>query len=395
MRYPVNLELFDQTSHTPSLFTLEQSMGPGHGKIRDYCIPVNSYFPTTEMMSRWQAAMPRVLKYYPADNRQIADSVSRRFDLDPDNVVMFNGATELLSWLAQLLIKGRLVTPIPTFGRWTDVPLQVGRDVIPYVRRAENEFQLDITRFAQRVRRSKATSCVVCNPNNPTGACLTRSDLLRLLGELSDLELIVIDESFLDFCDLQPFPSVVDLVGKYRNLLVMKSLGKNLGLHGLRMGYSVSNAKTAQLLRAHVPHWNLNSMAELVLTSLDQHWGEYQKSRQRVIADRQFLYRQLQALPGVRAFPSRANFVYCDLGQSFDGDQLRNRLLTEHGFLIRHCGNKWGATAQQLRLVARPKFESMELVRAIEATLRPAASDPGRRRIGSSSGRGYESFPFM
>ena len=77
MQFPVDLTLFDQTAHTPSLFTLERSMGQTVSRqLCDYCIPVNSYFPTEEMLSTWQQEFPRAVRYYPASNQQIAQQVA-------------------------------------------------------------------------------------------------------------------------------------------------------------------------------------------------------------------------------------------------------------------------------------------------------------------------------
>lgn len=383
MHYPVDLALFEETSHTPSLFTLERSMGDDQRPLRDYCIPVNSYFPTKSMMDGWRDEIPRALKYYPADNRQISQMVAKHFDLQPDTVVMCNGATELLSWINHLFIHGTIVTPIPTFGRWTDVPLGTGKHVVSYVREADNNFQVDVADLCRFVRKNRAQAVVLCNPNNPTGACLQRREVEWMLDELPDLSLIVIDESFIDFCDYLPSPSVADLVAEYSNLVVMKSLGKNLGLHGLRMGYSVSNARVASTLRSHVPQWNINAVAELVLSSLPEFRSEYVASRRRVIADRRFLQQQLRRLAGVTVFPSQANFVYCRLPANVNGDLLRNRLLTEDGFLIRHCGNKIGASSQFLRLVARSAAETLELIAAMDRCLPSSSRSQASSRGGN------------
>ncbi len=373
-QFPVDLGLFKETTHTPSLFTLERSMESSRREIRDYCIPANPYFPCTSLMDQIGKGFARAIRYYPATNERIAQSVALCFGLPADAVVMFNGATELLSWLERLLLPDPILIPVPTFGRWTDVPLGNRRACVLHHRRASDQFRISVDELVLAVREAGAQSLVLCNPNNPTGICLSRSEVVRLLDELEDLPLIVIDESFLDFSDLLPHPSVADLASERRNLLVMKSLGKNLGLHGVRLGYSVSHPETARVLRSGVPHWNINAIAELLLQLLPDYFTEFEVSRTHVIRDREYLRHRLLEFEPLTVFDSRANFVFCRLPDTADGDHFRNRLLTDYGCLVRHCGNKLGSTSRYLRIAARPQGDVDFLVRSMSAVLAEAGS---------------------
>ena len=163
----------------------------------------------------------------------------------------------------------------------------------------------------------------------------------------------------------------------YKNVIVTKSLGKNLGLHGLRLGYSASHPDIARKLRVHVPFWNINAVAEMVLRDLGDHLREYEASRRAVIADRQYLERSLENVDDVSVFPSQANFVYCRFSGGVDGHRLRNDLLTEHGFLVRHCGNKVGSDAQHFRIVARPASDTRELIDALKGLMSKRPSPSG------------------
>ncbi|UUZ50405.1 aminotransferase class I/II-fold pyridoxal phosphate-dependent enzyme [Massilia sp. B-10] len=99
---------------------------------------------------------------------------------------------------------------------------------------------------------------MICNPNNPTGAWFTGEDIAKLIRELAHIERIIIDESFIEFSDLTSAEALA--VGSH-NTIVVKSMGKSLGWHGIRLGYAVANTKMAQELRAKVPYWNINGLA--------------------------------------------------------------------------------------------------------------------------------------
>lgn len=366
MKFPVDLSLFEGTAHSPSFLNLERSMGRRDLALRDYCIPVNPYFPTARMFACFHARLEAAMKYYPAPNETLAELLAQFLALDPETVVLANGSTELITWTDRLFVRECLATPIPTFGRWTDQPVESGKHIATFVTRPEEKFELDVDRFAAFVRQRGARVVAVCNPNNPSGTLIERADVLRLLDLLDDLDLIIVDESFIDFADPVQIPSAADAVNERANLLVLKSLGKNFGLHGVRFGYCVTSPARARVIARALPHWNVNGVAEMVLREVVDHRDAYEQSRARVIEDRQNLEQELHSAIGLHVFPSRANFVYVRLTDEVDGVALRDHLLTEYGCFVRQCGNKAGSDGQFFRIAARPPQEVDYLISSLQ-----------------------------
>lgn len=379
--FPVDLSLFDGTRHSPSLPTLERSLGRNDLKLQDFCIPVNPYFPTPEIFADFRRNLERILKYYPSSNESIARELAETLDLDPASVVMGNGSTELLTWIDMLLAGNRVATPIPTFGPWTDHPAAIGKQVCTWQLQPDFDFRLDVDAFAEFVRHVGADTVVICNPNNPTGACLDQGPMIRLLDALADLKLIVVDESFIDFAEEDRIPSVAGEAQWRENLIVLKSLGKNCGLHGVRAGYAVTQPVLAHHLRNALPQWNVNAIAEALIQAFTSHQVEYEQARRRAVADRRNMERLLRSLSGLSVFPSRANFVYVQIPASLDGVTLRNWLLSEYGCLVRECGNKQGSDSSHFRLAARPAEQAGTLVSALRSAFRHfEVNDHGRLR---------------
>jgi histidinol-phosphate/aromatic aminotransferase/cobyric acid decarboxylase-like protein len=186
---------------------------------------------------------------------------------------------------------------------------------------------------------------------------------------LIDLDLVVVDESFIDFVDTEQRPSVADEAAIRPNVIVLKSLGKNFGLHGVRFGYLVANPAIAGKIRKALPKWNLNSFAEIVVFLLKQHRDEYRESLKLLARDRASMFQQLTALPGLKVYPSQGNFVMVKLPDGKDGVQLRDYLIKEHGVFVRECGNKLGSNSQFLRLVVRPREDVQRLLTGLGAFL--------------------------
>ncbi len=365
----IDLSLFEGTAHSPSLASLRRSAAGGDARIRDFCIPVNPYFPTPALAARLRDRLDDALRYYPSTNAALARELSAALGLDPAGVVLGNGSTELISFINLLWVADSLAIPVPTFSRWTEEPAGCGKRVHLFPLRPEPGFALPVGEFVQFVRRTGARVAVVCNPNNPTGTGLSRAEVLELADELADLELLVVDESFIDFACEGPPPSVADEAGRRPNLVVLKSLGKNFGLHGVRLGYAVAHPDRAAQLRRALPHWNVNGVGEVLITELADHLADYEASRRRVVRDTAAFAGRLARIDGLTTFPTRANFVYVRLAAGLDGVELRNRLLTRHGCLVRECGNKVGSGPEYLRLACRPPAEAAVLEDALRETL--------------------------
>jgi histidinol-phosphate/aromatic aminotransferase/cobyric acid decarboxylase-like protein len=219
------------------------------------------------------------------------------------------------------------------------------------------------------VRDRRARALAICNPNNPTGAVLSQAELRNLLDQTRHLEIVVIDESFIDFVSEKDVPTIADEVMKYQNAVVIKSLGKNLGLHGLRCGYAVACRNRAAELRRMLPPWNVNSLAEEFIRILARCSEQYDEARRRVVRDSKAFEKRLSQIEGLSTYPTNANFVYCRLDDGISGTQVRNILLEQSACFIRECGSKIGSNSQFLRIATRPEEQQKRLVRALEQVL--------------------------
>ncbi|MGV9991824.1 pyridoxal phosphate-dependent aminotransferase [Streptomyces sp. NPDC003374] len=355
-------------AHSPSMAALTREGGDGAGPV-DFCIPCNPYFPTPAMFEDMAARLRDIITYYPSSADTITAELCELLQLPQQCVAMGNGSTELITWIDHLLVRESLAVPVPTFGRWTDQPMETGKRVDMFPLQEANGFALDLGQYGAFIRKRGTKVAVICNPNNPDGGFLPRHAVVQFMDAMADLDLVVIDESFLEFADAEAEPSVVQEAMLRPNVVVLRSLGKNFGLHGIRFGYLVANPALAGRIRSMLPKWNLNSFAEHVVFMLKEHGAEYQQSLQQVRRDRLEMAGHLSALPGLTVYPSQGNFLFVRLPVGAEGTVVRDRLLTEHRILVRECGNKIGSSSRFLRLVVRPEVDVRRLVSAMEQVL--------------------------
>ncbi|MGW3108228.1 aminotransferase class I/II-fold pyridoxal phosphate-dependent enzyme [Streptomyces sp. NPDC001100] len=360
--------LFRSTAaHSPSMAALARE-SDGTGPV-DFCIPCNPYFPTPAMFDQMAARLREIITYYPSSADTITAELCNLLQLPPSCVAMGNGSTELITWIDHLLVRESLAIPVPTFGRWTDQPMETGKRVDMFPLQESNGFALDLAQYAEFIRKRNTKVAVICNPNNPDGGFQHKQALVQFMDAMADLDLIVIDESFLEFADAEVEPSVVQEAMIRPNVVVLRSLGKNFGLHGIRFGYLVANPALAGRVRSMLPKWNLNAFAEHVVFILKEHGAEYAQSLQQVRRDRLDMASHLSALPGLTVYPSQGNFLFVRLPVGAEGTVVRDRMLTEHRILVRECGNKIGSSSRFLRLVVRPQVDVRRLVSGLEQVL--------------------------
>ncbi|MFI6340663.1 pyridoxal phosphate-dependent aminotransferase [Streptomyces sp. NPDC050535] len=361
--------LFRSTAaHSPSMAALTREGGDGAGPV-DFCIPCNPYFPTPAMFDDLAGRLREIITYYPSSADTITAELCNLLQLPPQCVAMGNGSTELITWIDHLLVRESLAIPVPTFGRWTDQPMETGKRVDMFPLQESSGFALDLAKYAEFIRARGTRVAVICNPNNPDGGFIPRQSLVQFMDAMADLDLIVIDESFLEFADAEHDPSVVEDAVMRPNVVVLRSLGKNFGLHGIRFGYMVANPALAGKVRSMLPKWNLNSFAETVVFMLKNHGQEYMQSLHMVRRDRLDMAQQLSQLPGLTVYPSQGNFLFVRLPVGAEGTVVRDRMLTEHRILVRECGNKIGSSSRFLRLVVRPQVDVRRLVSGLEGVL--------------------------
>ncbi|MEV7975877.1 histidinol-phosphate transaminase [Streptomyces sp. NPDC086519] len=360
--------LFHGGAHSPSMAALTREGGDGTGPV-DFCVPCNPYFPTPAMMETMAARLKDIVTFYPSSADTITAELCQLLQLPPQAVAMGNGSTELITWIDHLLVRESLAVPVPTFGRWTDQPMETGKRVDMFPLQESSGFALDLAQYAEFIRKRGTRVAVICNPNNPDGGFLHKQALVQFMDAMADLDLIVVDESFLEFADAEAEPSVVQEAMLRPNVIVLRSLGKNFGLHGIRFGYMVANPALAGKVRSMLPKWNLNAFAEYVVFMLKEHGAEYAQSLLQVRRDRLEMASQLATLPGLTVYPSQGNFLFVRLPVGAEGTVVRDRMLTEHRILVRECGNKIGSSSRFLRLVVRPEVDVRRLVSAMEQVL--------------------------
>lgn len=289
----------------------------------------NPLGPSPRVLAAIAREAPRVHLYPDGGSGALREALARRLGLDPEHIVLGNGADELIALIAWAAFErgDEVVVPEPSFEPYTSVATLTGATV-RQSRLAGYETDLGDMR-RQVTERTKAV--FLCSPHNPTGTIVRRRPLLDFLEALGpDPPLVVLDEAYRDFCDDPDYPDGVALLRQFPRLIVLRTFSKIAGLAGLRVGFAVAAKETIERLNRVRAPYNVNRLGQAAaLAALDD--TEYlERSRSVVIEEREFLARELTAR-GYAFPPSQANFL---LVRVPDAPGLRDRLL-RGGLIVR------------------------------------------------------------
>lgn len=220
-------------------------------------------------------------------------------------------------------------------------------------------FELDLDRLLDAIAQHRPALIVLAYPNNPTGNLYDEAAIGRILQAAPGL--VLIDEAYHAFAGR----SFMSRLAEHPNLLVMRTLSK-LGLAGLRLGMLAgAPAWLRHLDKVRLPY-NVNVLTQLIAERVLQHRDVLAEQAAGIKAERARMFEALQALPGVRAFASAANFILFrvpDANDTFRGLKAR-------GILIKNLDGSHSALADCLRVTVGTPDENGRFLEALRATLR-------------------------
>jgi len=149
-------DIFNVPSHNPSFFSVKES-AVYNGPLLDFCIPVNLHFPPPQMVQSITERLPEILRYYPDYAEVHAKHIGEIAGLPAECIVPANGSTEIITRLCHLT-RGPILTPIPTFSRWTDLPNELGIPLHTIEHDVRRNFRLEVVELVTRVTENPAKS---------------------------------------------------------------------------------------------------------------------------------------------------------------------------------------------------------------------------------------------
>ena len=292
--------------------------------------------------------------------------LARALNVNTANLVLGNGSDELIDIIIKTFVEDdeNIITSDTTFLEYEIIASVYGRKITKVPLRY---FKYDLESIKKKIDK-KTKLIFIANPNNPTGTYITKYELDDFLTGLPNDLLIVLDEAYDAFIDVNDFPNLLERF-KDKNIILLKTFSKSYGLAGLRLGYAVLNEELAAYMERARQPFNTNLLAQAgAIAALDD--KEFlRKTRKVVWEGKSYLYDNLKKL-GLAYVPSVTNFILIDVAQ--DGLEFFRKML-KFGVIIRDM--KQYGLKNFIRVTVGTMKENERFIRVLRKILRGKSNE--------------------
>jgi L-threonine-O-3-phosphate decarboxylase len=352
--------------HGGNLAWAAEKTGCPPDAILDFSASISPLGPPQSAIAAIQANLGN-LSYYPDPNyRELRAALSQSHQLPPEWILPGNGSAELLTlagWdLAKLAVTA-LVTP--AFGDYWRCLKAFNAKVLECPLDLEVREKDSLLPLASCLLPLASDKCglLLNNPHNPTGKLFSQEAILPYLEKFA---LVVLDEAFMDFLPPDQDQSLIPLVQKYPNLVILRSLTKFYSLPGLRLGYALAHPDRLQRWQQWRDPWPVNALAAAAAAAVVQD-KEFQQQTWNWLPPTKLQLFQGLELVGFQPWQSAANFLLVESEQP--SSQLQQQLLQDHQILIRDCLSFPELGDRYFRVAVRLKEENERLVQALSTII--------------------------
>lgn len=337
--------------------------------LLDYCYLVNPYYPPKYMIDKMNCSTMELMMQYPSGQYIEGINMGRLLnDTDEKYLVVGNGAAELINTLGRFL-SGKMYVSKSVFNEYQRCFNNCKLNIYDM---KENDFKFDLDELKNSVSKNDIL-CIV-NPDNPTGSFIKYDDIIELLDLCKKKnKLVIFDESFIDFANSKDRYTLInnEILDKYNNLIVIKSISKSYGIPGVRLGVlATSNEEVLANVKKYISIWNINSFAEYYLQICTLYKKDYNRACDMIVEARDEFIKDLRKIKGIKVYDSEANYILCDLGK-YNSTELAIKLLENDNIFIKDLRTKNAfKDMNYVRLAVRTKEENKILIEKLKKYLK-------------------------
>ena len=265
-------------------------------------------------------------RYPDNDCKDLISKLSDYLFIEKSNITVGNGSSELIELLLKSYIDpgDKVLSFSPSFVMYKTFTEMYNGKFIEV--ESLDGYVFDIDKMILSWKKNKPKIIFICNPNNPTGYLISKSEIERLLKNVDAL--VVVDEAYIEFSE----GSMINRINEYKNLVVLRTFSKAWGLAGARLGYMISNEEIINIINLVKSPYSLNKVTQIIGIETLKLKEKLYDFVSEVINEREFMYKEL-INSNIKVYKSSGNFLYFK-----DDIDLFNKLIKKN-ILIRTFNN--------------------------------------------------------
>ena len=235
--------------------------------------------------------------------QELTEAFARYLKYPADGIIVSNGSNELMYTILMAIVsKGTpVLLPVPAFFLYEKATRILDGTVVNVMMNDDLSYNAD--RYIEAAAKHDPSLIIIVSPNSPTAQSMSYNDVERILKETNTL--VLVDEAYIEFSDKK---SCFDLLQKYSNLIILRTLSKSFSLAGLRIGYLLAHPEIRnEILKPKIP-FTVNKFSALTAMTLLDHLDIFYEHIEYIKRQRRSMEKSLRAIPGITLYPSDTNF---------------------------------------------------------------------------------------
>lgn len=344
----------------------------GMKEILDYSSNINPYGLPESFKTAVLENLSVLERYPDPDYIELREEIAKVNKVELKNIIVGNGATEIIFLYMKVLKAKKILIVSPTFGEYERAMKATLDDIqVDYFKLEEAEnFVLNIEKIKTELQK-KYDLLVICNPNNPTGQFLSVKELEKILEKCTEVGTkLFVDEAFVEFVEDWGEKSIITTGKNKQNLFVLRAFTKFFAIPGLRLGYGIcfDDEFMTKMLEKKEP-WSVNNIAELAGKILLQDKEYIEKTNNWIKIEKKYMYENLKEIEGLKTYKTEINFILVKIKNEYlekiNAQILREKML-EKGILIRDASNFVYLDNKYFRLAVKDRKNNVRVLEALK-----------------------------
>ncbi len=320
----------------------------------------NPYPPPPKVLQAIQRAARELNRYPDGNCYYLREQLAKNLKVNPKQLIFGNGSDEVIILAVRGFVNegDEVIMAAPSFLVY-EIASKIAGAVIKAIPLRE-DFSYDLS--CMRASVSEKTKVIFLgNPDNPSGKYFTQKQMEGLLEGLPSSVLVLIDEAYYEYVGARDYVNSIELLKKYKNILITRTFSKMYGLAGLRIGYGLGDEEIISYLNRLREPFNVNSLAQAAALACLKDQAYYQKLLKEINEERAFLYQSFKKLQ-LEYVESCTNFILVKI-KTKEASVVSQALLKK-GIIVRDM-SVWGLK-NYIRITIGTKKENKKLITALE-----------------------------
>lgn len=346
-------------SHGGNIYKKAKELGIREEDILDFSANISPLGLPQEIREAMIQALDGIVNYPDPECVELRAAIAACDHVEEEWIACGNGGADLLYRIAFGQKPKKVLLPVPAFVEYEEALTAAGAQMI--------YLPMDDTMLPGEEIFDQITEeidlIVLCNPNNPTGLLMQRDYIIRVIEKAAFVGAkLLLDECFLEICSQEDVYTLKPYLGKYPNVMILKSFTKLYAIPGVRLGYLLSSNPE---LIASVNHagqaWSVSTLAQKAGICALSLTGYKEAVIQKVAQELVFMKERMSALP-IRLYDGQANYLFFQAPGCLDLD----RRLEKKGIMIRNCSNYVNLSEDYWRVAVKDRASNERLLQALE-----------------------------